>query len=158
LKVIILHLRKNSQGEVEVVVGNKVVTTLGEGGFFGEIAILFESKRTATIRARTYCDISTLIKSGLLFYIGANFMLDLDKCLKSFPEQKSIITEMAQLRMSKDSLREKINTDLLFRDVQPHDQFVAELQKYFKPRHCNAGDLIYHAGSIPQILQAYNFR
>jgi CRP-like cAMP-binding protein len=58
---------------VEVLVKDRVVATLGEGGFFGEIALLFESKRTASIRSKTYCDLSVLRKA------------DLDKVAKSFP-------------------------------------------------------------------------
>jgi CRP-like cAMP-binding protein len=54
---------------VEVVVGKgeqqKVVANLGEGSFFGEIALLFESKRTASIRAKTYCDLFVLRKADL---------------------------------------------------------------------------------------------
>ncbi len=50
-----------SQGEVEVVVDGRVVGTLGEGSFFGEIALLFESKRTGND-----CFLSSL----LIKYIG----------------------------------------------------------------------------------------
>jgi CRP-like cAMP-binding protein len=38
-------------GEVEAEVGGRVVTTDGIGGYFGEIALLRDSHRTATVRA-----------------------------------------------------------------------------------------------------------
>ena len=48
-----------------MVVKGKVVSTLGEGSSFGEIALLFATRRTASIRAQTYCDVSKLRKSEL---------------------------------------------------------------------------------------------
>jgi CRP-like cAMP-binding protein len=39
-----------------------VVFTLKDGGFFGEIALIYETKRTASIVARTYCDMFILTK------------------------------------------------------------------------------------------------
>jgi hypothetical protein len=103
------------QGEVEVVFGDRVVSTLGEGSFFGEIALLFESKRTASIRAKTYCDLYVLRKTGTMrlechqhtqivamfnfLEFGwlrlSNTILELDRALKSFPEQRSIIKQIA---------------------------------------------------------------
>lgn len=49
------------------------------------------------------------------FNLNSFAPLDLDKTLKSFPEQRIIITQMAQERMSKDSLREVVKTDILFK-------------------------------------------
>jgi CRP-like cAMP-binding protein len=40
-------------GEAEVSVGGEVRTTIGPGDYFGEIALLTGSERTATIRAVT---------------------------------------------------------------------------------------------------------
>jgi CRP-like cAMP-binding protein len=51
------------RGELNVVNNEqKVVTTLCDGSFFGEIALLEDTKRTASIVARTYCDILILTK------------------------------------------------------------------------------------------------
>src|SRR6266446_690315 len=53
-----------SRGEVEVIdEAGKVVATLGEGSFFGEIGLLMSEPRTATVRANGYCDLFVLDKS-----------------------------------------------------------------------------------------------
>ncbi|XP_041987549.1 cAMP-dependent protein kinase type I regulatory subunit isoform X2 [Aricia agestis] len=40
-------------GEVEVLVNGEVVTSIGEGGSFGELALIYGTPRAATVRART---------------------------------------------------------------------------------------------------------
>ncbi|MCK4744189.1 MAG: glucose-6-phosphate dehydrogenase [Sulfuriflexus sp.] len=52
------------RGEVEVVdAGGNVLKTLKDGDFFGEVGILMSTPRTATIRAKTLCDLFVLQKS-----------------------------------------------------------------------------------------------
>ncbi|XP_046404424.1 cAMP-dependent protein kinase type I regulatory subunit isoform X2 [Ischnura elegans] len=41
------------QGEVEVFVNGEQVTTIGEGGSFGELALIYGTLRAATVRAKT---------------------------------------------------------------------------------------------------------
>ncbi|XP_061388141.1 cAMP-dependent protein kinase type I regulatory subunit [Musca vetustissima] len=41
------------QGEVEVFVNSEMVTTIGEGGSFGELALIYGTPRAATVRAKT---------------------------------------------------------------------------------------------------------
>ena len=47
-------------GEAEVIIGGKRVRTLGAGQFFGEIALVRDVPRTATIRALTDLELGTL--------------------------------------------------------------------------------------------------
>ncbi len=54
-----------ARGEVEVVDG-AVVSVLGEGGFFGEKSLLLSEPRSATVRARTQCDLYVLEKTDLM--------------------------------------------------------------------------------------------
>jgi hypothetical protein len=50
-----------SQGSCEVISPARVVVfVFKEGGYFGETALLKESKRTATVRAGSYCDLQVL--------------------------------------------------------------------------------------------------
>jgi CRP-like cAMP-binding protein len=52
-----------NRGEVEILDGGgKLVSTLGAGSFFGEIALLLERPRTATVRAKGPCDTFVLEK------------------------------------------------------------------------------------------------
>jgi predicted MFS family arabinose efflux permease len=48
------------RGEVEVLDGDGVVATIGEGGYFGEIALVRNVSRTAGIRARSDADLLAL--------------------------------------------------------------------------------------------------
>lgn len=40
-------------GDVEVYVNSELVTTIGEGGSFGELALIYGTPRAATVRAKT---------------------------------------------------------------------------------------------------------
>jgi CRP-like cAMP-binding protein/Zn-dependent protease len=42
-----------SSGQVDIVKGERLVTTIGRGSYFGEVALLMEVPRTATVLART---------------------------------------------------------------------------------------------------------
>lgn len=41
------------QGDVEIFVNGELVTTIGEGGSFGELALIYGTPRAATVRAKT---------------------------------------------------------------------------------------------------------
>ena len=43
------------EGEVDIVVGEKVVETVNAGGFLGEMALIDQSSRSASAVARTDC-------------------------------------------------------------------------------------------------------
>jgi voltage-gated potassium channel len=53
-----------SRGSVEVVApdGATVLSRLSVGDFFGEVALLYDTPRTATVRALDYCDLYRLDK------------------------------------------------------------------------------------------------
>jgi hypothetical protein len=46
------HLYVSAEGEFEVFVGTKKVLSFGPGRAFGELAILYNTKRNATIRGK----------------------------------------------------------------------------------------------------------
>jgi CRP-like cAMP-binding protein len=76
-----------SRGELNVISDQHVVVaTLKDGSFFGEIAIMYDTKRTATIVTRTYCDMFVLTKE------------DFKKVLRKFPTQAREIQEIAETR------------------------------------------------------------
>src|SRR5208283_2858053 len=52
-----------SNGDVEVLVNGFRLTSLGQGSPFGETALIQGEKRTASIRALSYCDVYKLSKA-----------------------------------------------------------------------------------------------
>ncbi len=80
-----------SRGKVEIVSedGKTVYATLSDGAFFGEIALLFSSERTASVRAAAYCDLYTLDK------------FTFDNVLAKFPEVAQQVHAMAEERRQK---------------------------------------------------------
>jgi glucose-6-phosphate 1-dehydrogenase len=76
-----------SRGTVEVVDGDgKIVKVLGEGDFFGELALLSSQPRTATVRAATPCDLFVLDKG------------DFTRALKEYPQFADSVLEVARTR------------------------------------------------------------
>ena len=74
--------------------GGDYLATIKKGGFFGEIALLIETKRTASIKALTYCDLFRLDKE------------DFHKILVEFPNfneqiQNEIATRKEQIEKQK---------------------------------------------------------
>jgi glucose-6-phosphate 1-dehydrogenase len=55
-----------AHGEVEVDDGEKVVSTLGEGNFFGEKSLLLSEPRSASVRAKNQCDVFVLDKADFM--------------------------------------------------------------------------------------------
>lgn len=49
-----------SKGTVEVIIGNEVVKTLSPGDFFGDLALLYNAPRSASIRCLEDCYFWTL--------------------------------------------------------------------------------------------------
>jgi CRP-like cAMP-binding protein len=47
-------------GELEVIVHGKVVETLGPGSLVGEMALVDEAPRSATVRAKTDCQVVSM--------------------------------------------------------------------------------------------------
>ncbi|MCT4617683.1 MAG: cyclic nucleotide-binding domain-containing protein [Candidatus Gracilibacteria bacterium] len=57
-------------GEVEIFVDNKERKTLGEGDVFGEIALLNDGERTATVIAKTEVETYILTQDSLIEIIN----------------------------------------------------------------------------------------
>ena len=75
------------RGQVEVIdSSDKVVQTLRDGDFFGEIGVLMSTTRTASIRAKTLCDLFVLNK------------LDFSRILRDHPQFADSMMEVAQER------------------------------------------------------------
>jgi voltage-gated potassium channel len=77
-----------SRGEVSVLSADEAIqyAQLGSGQFFGEISLLLSMPRTATIRARTFCDLYRLDKRQF------------DRVIERYPAFKESIGELAERR------------------------------------------------------------
>ena len=76
-------------GEIEVIDSNgQVVQTLRDGDFFGEISLLISTPRTATVSARTPCD---------LFVLGKT---DFNRILRDHPQFAETMMKVAKERYS----------------------------------------------------------
>lgn len=109
-----------SRGKVEIVSedGQTVFATLSDGSFFGEIALLFSSERTASVRAADYCDLYTLDK------------FTFDNVLAKFPEIGRQVHAMAEERRQK-SVSERRAPD----QIEPETAIIEKLQvEYDKGR------------------------
>jgi hypothetical protein len=67
----------SAEGEFEVFVGNKKVLSFGPGRAFGELAILYNTKRNATIRGKVlpvlqngFCDYNVRISALDVCYLN----------------------------------------------------------------------------------------
>ncbi|MFN2545779.1 MAG: cyclic nucleotide-binding domain-containing protein [Actinomycetota bacterium] len=60
-------------GQVEVVKDDEVVATLGQGDYFGEVALLLDVPRTATVRTRTPVRVFRLRRRGFDRLVAESF-------------------------------------------------------------------------------------
>lgn len=97
-----------SRGSVEIIheKTNKVFATIGEGGYFGEIALLMDSPRNATVRAVDYCDLYTLDKDSF------------QVVLTHFPAFSRQVRKMAQERIHNWKHRPKEHAEKITRDFR----------------------------------------
>nr|4D7S_A Chain A, STHK_CNBD_CGMP [Spirochaeta thermophila DSM 6192]4D7S_B Chain B, STHK_CNBD_CGMP [Spirochaeta thermophila DSM 6192]4D7T_A Chain A, STHK_CNBD_CAMP [Spirochaeta thermophila DSM 6192]4D7T_B Chain B, STHK_CNBD_CAMP [Spirochaeta thermophila DSM 6192] len=77
-----------NRGSVEVLSADEKTryAILSEGQFFGEMALILRAPRTATVRARTFCDLYRLDKETF------------DRILSRYPEIAAQIQELAVRR------------------------------------------------------------
>ena len=70
-------------GEVEILRGDKVVETISGGGMFGEMALIDGSKRSATARAKTECELVPVDEKTFVFLVHETpyFALDVMRLL-----------------------------------------------------------------------------
>eukprot|EP00004_Rigifila_ramosa_P004308 TRINITY_DN1470_c0_g1_i8.p1 TRINITY_DN1470_c0_g1~~TRINITY_DN1470_c0_g1_i8.p1 ORF type:complete len:124 (-),score=17.84 TRINITY_DN1470_c0_g1_i8:20-391(-) len=74
-------------GAVEIIAENgEKIRSVGVGGFFGEMALVFEEPRAASGVARTFCELSVLEKSAF------------DLIMKQYPDLYQRILGIAQRR------------------------------------------------------------
>jgi CRP-like cAMP-binding protein len=70
LFIIGSHLYVSAKGEFEVFVDNEKKNSFGPGRAFGELAILYNSKRNATIRGK----VVPILQSGFYYYVWVCYL------------------------------------------------------------------------------------
>ena len=58
-----------TEGEVDVFVHNRIVETVGEGGFFGEMALIDDQPRSAKVVAKTDCQLAPVGQKRFTFLV-----------------------------------------------------------------------------------------
>jgi CRP-like cAMP-binding protein len=56
-------------GEIEIIIGDKVIETIGPGGIVGEMALIDDSPRSALVRAKTDCHLVPISKDRFQFLV-----------------------------------------------------------------------------------------
>ena len=77
-------------GSVDVIISNGTcVAQLSEGSYFGEICLLAKVRRTATIKAETFCNMYSLDQA------------DFSQVLNEFPQMRETMETVARERLDK---------------------------------------------------------
>ena len=76
-------------GTVDIIKNDEICTTLSEGSYFGEICLLTHTKRCASVRAVTYCQLFSLSKE------------DFEEVLSHYPIMKKTMRGIAAQRLYK---------------------------------------------------------
>jgi CRP-like cAMP-binding protein len=58
------------RGEVEILKDGRVIETVEPEGFFGELALVDNSPRSATARAKTECELMPINEKHFIFMVG----------------------------------------------------------------------------------------
>ncbi len=120
-------------GYVEVIsedIQPKIFATLGEGKFFGEIALIFEQRRSATVRAGSYCDLYVLDQKDYL------------EVSKLFPKETNVIRTEALKRLNAAKAVDLFNAPGISK------KFVTALMTKLQTRMCKAAEIIVKKGDI----------
>ncbi|KAL0480601.1 cGMP-dependent protein kinase [Acrasis kona] len=120
-------------GFVEVVsedVNPKIFATLGEGKFFGEIALIFEKRRSASVRAGSYCD---------LYVINQKDYVEVSRV---FPNEANIIRSEALKRLNATKSVDLFNAPGISK------KFVTALMTKLQTRSYKVAEIIVKKGDV----------
>ena len=94
-----------SRGSLSVKVGRNVVHTMRDGDFFGEVALLYDTPRTATILTNANSNLLVLTKT------------DLEEVLRSYPREADDILRLARSRFQTFVLSDMLRKVPLLQDL-----------------------------------------
>lgn len=121
-----------SRGEVGVYQDDKLVRTLRRYDFFGEMAIVLDAPRFATLQALTDCELVTIARSDFLQFIANT-------------ELPYLLRRVALNKMNDLWPVMKAN-----RSLNPLSPFQrGQLLTILEPRECHPGEVLYSTGGLP---------
>lgn len=122
-------------GEIDIVLDGKVITTYGLGGYFGEKSLFTEEARTAAAIARSKADLLTIQKDELLSLIRGS-------------ETEQILRQVAMFQ--NEELRNLLKKNMVFCTLTATQQ--TDLHALIKPysRHFQDGETIVKIDTIPE--------
>lgn len=73
------------EGEVDIIIEDEIIETLTNKDIFGEMALVDQKPRSATVRAKTDCKINVISKKRFLYFVQKNpyFALDIMSILSN---------------------------------------------------------------------------
>eukprot|EP01062_Namystynia_karyoxenos_P070158 TRINITY_DN6553_c0_g1_i1.p1 TRINITY_DN6553_c0_g1~~TRINITY_DN6553_c0_g1_i1.p1 ORF type:complete len:1495 (+),score=472.18 TRINITY_DN6553_c0_g1_i1:157-4641(+) len=116
----------------------KVVFVLTKGSFLGEIALLHDCRRTATIKALCYC--STFMLTKQVFSEAENL----------FPDAIALVRKASHGRLQKIKLEEIVKKVPLFQSCKDDPSFVDEVVAILEPRGYPAKTYVVRRGDRGQ--------
>lgn len=133
-----------ADGEVQVILDGKVLTTMGTGSYFGEIALLTAERRTASIRCVTDCEFLALDKD------------DLEEIVEFYPRSRDILYQIAKKR--RDSVGKEKDDDIVLSELplvkncplfqNCSQQVASAIVKALKQVTFNKGEIICKFGEV----------
>eukprot|EP01062_Namystynia_karyoxenos_P069338 TRINITY_DN6484_c0_g2_i1.p1 TRINITY_DN6484_c0_g2~~TRINITY_DN6484_c0_g2_i1.p1 ORF type:complete len:1130 (+),score=280.23 TRINITY_DN6484_c0_g2_i1:18-3407(+) len=138
-------------------VGMRCVKTMQRGVSFGEYSLVFGEKRSATIRARTHCDVWVLHFSNLEQCLSDSAMLE-RVCQAGVAQRIRFLQEQEGRTLraigpdgadpeGRDALLRFVQNCPLLRDVCPLP-CLADVRRALTPRCCRAGEPILSSADI----------
>eukprot|EP01060_Flectonema_neradi_P041535 TRINITY_DN9891_c3_g1_i2.p1 TRINITY_DN9891_c3_g1~~TRINITY_DN9891_c3_g1_i2.p1 ORF type:complete len:1114 (+),score=194.93 TRINITY_DN9891_c3_g1_i2:178-3519(+) len=125
-----------AQGELSVRVDGKTVHTMKEGSFFGEIVMLFDTRRTASIFAETYVDLFTLSKKQF------------QSVMDCYPAQAAQIAETGRERFRAFLVEDLLKKIHLFSSLKTEIDFLDRLAQALCPRPMEEDQMLITAGDM----------
>ena len=123
-----------SRGELSVIVGEKVVHTLKDGDFFGEVALMYDTPRTASITA--------IVRSQLFYLKKADFTT----VVVQYPTESKSIAGIARERFKQFVLHDLVRKVPLFHQ-NTNDAFINDVVDLLRPHMYKPGEYIIEEGA-----------
>lgn len=121
-----------SRGEIGIYREDNLVRTLRRYDFFGEMAIVLDMPRFATVKAVTDCELVTVARSDFLKFIANT-------------ELPHLLKRVALNKMNDLWPVMKANRSLA--PLSPFQR--GQLLSILEPRDCQPGEVLYSAGGLP---------